>query len=552
MGESEKAAQEARMSKIAWFFAKACGAGLISYATPRFLVAAGVPLDSWIVAMGGSLHLTREAALWAATIVLGLLLFLADRLWRARSLHIHQKRPHLRDLQRTAPPPEAPGHRMPPIEEIRDLVMGSRDRYIESDAIGDAFRRMANQPPKPPKRDSPLGAGIAYACLGTWEGTHELERLIKEEEATATLKEFEQKAADGDLTVWGRDRDDDGHGLWHTIHDRVPPSHWRTHWVEPASLMGRARTADRPPNEDNERFYDLMVSKREFEREFPRGKAGPTTVKRPSPALPLADRAQIGTPGAVVVGIDGAESRIIIDIQNFGRSPAYNVTYQAKAGWFERQPEHAPPYGHEGSFGITDAGHGQNLTLILTRPLGSSEIREFVRGGPGIYALVQVRYTDASGVQRNRRMAYYLDPQSHRGPHTWPMSICPTGNDELEEIMEDKVGPAVVHNVTSHGQQGGITAHTVNVSRKPPRALGESEKASLLQTVPRDKPITILVPIGDQEALHLASQIHSFLRGAGQRFQHDLVMVTPFSGPQTGIGLYPHGDGFDLIVGTNE
>lgn len=81
--------REPRTSQIAWFVAKASGGGIISYAAPRLLVSAGVPLDEWIVAMGGSLHMTAETALWAATVGIGLLLYLADRLWRYRYRNIH-------------------------------------------------------------------------------------------------------------------------------------------------------------------------------------------------------------------------------------------------------------------------------------------------------------------------------------------------------------------------------------------------------------------------------------------------------------------------------
>jgi hypothetical protein len=70
------------LRKILWFIAKAAGAGIISFATPRFLVALGVPLDEWILEMGGSILLTSDAAMWAATVCLGFTLFLADGIWR--------------------------------------------------------------------------------------------------------------------------------------------------------------------------------------------------------------------------------------------------------------------------------------------------------------------------------------------------------------------------------------------------------------------------------------------------------------------------------------
>jgi hypothetical protein len=145
----------------------------------------------------------------------------------------------------------------------------------------DAKQKSAVEHALKPKRDVPLGPAIAYACLGTWDAVEELPRLIKAETATAKLKVFEQKAGDGDLAVWGKDRDDDGgEDLWHTIHVPVPTEHWRTHWVDPGSLVGRTRTADRPPYSDDKRFYDLMVSRVQIEEEFPRNQSAP-----PPPSL---------------------------------------------------------------------------------------------------------------------------------------------------------------------------------------------------------------------------------------------------------------------------
>lgn len=127
----------------------------------------------------------------------------------------------------------------------------------------------------------------------------------------------------------------------------------------------------------------------------------------------------------------------------------------------------------------------------------------------------------------------------------------PAPLEAASEAEMDKDKPGTV-NVTSHGQQGGITAHTVHVAKPPARPFGEAEKAAVLDIVPRDSPLTILAPLGDQEATHLATQIHSFLKTAGQRFAHDLVMVTPFAQPQTGIVLQATRNGHDLIVGSND
>ena len=49
----------------------------MAFATPRLLVAAGVPLDTWIVTIGRgmSIYVSREAALWLAALFVGFLLY---------------------------------------------------------------------------------------------------------------------------------------------------------------------------------------------------------------------------------------------------------------------------------------------------------------------------------------------------------------------------------------------------------------------------------------------------------------------------------------------
>ncbi len=62
---------------IALFVLYYAGAGIISWGTPRLLVALGVPLDKWIIALGAGLtiRLNRNVALWGATVVIGIVLY---------------------------------------------------------------------------------------------------------------------------------------------------------------------------------------------------------------------------------------------------------------------------------------------------------------------------------------------------------------------------------------------------------------------------------------------------------------------------------------------
>jgi hypothetical protein len=64
---------------ILWL-AKYAAGGIVSYATPRLLVALGFPLDIEIVAIAAwlSIHIDREAALWGATVLAGAALYVGS------------------------------------------------------------------------------------------------------------------------------------------------------------------------------------------------------------------------------------------------------------------------------------------------------------------------------------------------------------------------------------------------------------------------------------------------------------------------------------------
>lgn len=75
--------------EFSWWIIRYAGGGLLSYAAPRVLVAAGVPIDQWTVAMGGwlSIHIDRELALWIITFVIGAALYFSPSLWAAYQGH---------------------------------------------------------------------------------------------------------------------------------------------------------------------------------------------------------------------------------------------------------------------------------------------------------------------------------------------------------------------------------------------------------------------------------------------------------------------------------
>ena len=92
--------------------------------------------------------------------------------------------------------------------------------------------------------------------------------------------------------------------------------------------------------------------------------------------------------------------------------------------------------------------------------------------------------------------------------------------------------------VTSHGQLGGITAHTVNLAPQD-RRLDANMKAQLLQMVPKNMTVSVDSPMGDGEAAGLAQQVWDFLAASGYKMVDDGLA-------QTVRMPSPRGQGIDL------
>lgn len=442
-----------RISNIVWFLVKAAGAGIISYATPRLLVSVGVPLDEWIVTVGGSLQLNSEMALWAATVAIGAVLFLGDRFWHHRYRHIHHKELQVETMPEASlqmevirgahsSPEHSAGigskaHDLPPRQTVWDAVEDRQQGSFLRHLI-DAKSKSVAEAALKPKRDIPLGHAVAYACLGTWDRLEELPKLIKEDGLLVEkLREFEQKAGDGDLAVWGKDRDDDGSG-WDAIHVLVPTAHWPTHWVQPASLTGRANTISRPQHDDDGvRFYDLMVDRRQIARAFPKS-AAPSHVSPPPPTQPNASRPRMGTPGAYVWGLDGPQTVVGIELHNFGSSTAQNVRARSLCSMLPRYPSPPIEFDKSNFLGPCEPGHTQNIRYPFPTPISSAQVSQFDRdGGLSIYLLLEVDYEDESGKRYRREIAYYLDPLAERHDKGLVMSVCGEANNREVEVTED-------------------------------------------------------------------------------------------------------------------
>jgi hypothetical protein len=122
------------------------------------------------------------------------------------------------------------------------------------------------------------------------------------------------------------------------------------------------------------------------------------------------------------------------------------------------------------------------------------------------------------------------------------------------------IGPREIHmakdgtiNVTSINQQGGITAHTVNVGQQP-RSLqspgADALKAQILRDVPRDKTITVMALMGDADGHRFAAEIYEFLKANGFKVTPHGVAQGVVMPPPKGLLLQPRGDELEFIVGS--
>lgn len=242
------------VSRVAWYVLKAASGGLISYFTPRLLLAWGVPLDRWAVAMAVPLDLL----LWTATVVILTGLFFGDRI-----LHAVQARRAL-----NGPEPEQAPALSPPVESDLAPDVDGQSRPPDPPATfeQDWDRIRAREDGKlRVERDKGLSEALAYAACGLWGKTF-LE-VVKDGSFNPheTYRRFRQRAHDKKLTVWGKRSP-------HGIHEMIGADFWVDHqpvYMDLLRDIARTEKTEQPASSD--RFTDLMVSMTEFEEEWPHG-----------------------------------------------------------------------------------------------------------------------------------------------------------------------------------------------------------------------------------------------------------------------------------------
>lgn len=110
-------------------------------------------------------------------------------------------------------------------------------------------------------------------------------------------------------------------------------------------------------------------------------------------------------------------------------------------------------------------------------------------------------------------------------------------------------GVVVNQNVSSTGQSGGITAHTVNMGprrRNLDGAEGVGLKAQMLSELPRDKVINVSSVMNDHECFHFAAQIRDFLRQNGFRVGPEMQAM--YMNPPRGISVCAEEAEVEFIV----
>lgn len=100
--------------------------------------------------------------------------------------------------------------------------------------------------------------------------------------------------------------------------------------------------------------------------------------------------------------------------------------------------------------------------------------------------------------------------------------------NNLNKRQSDQAKNAVTFNVTSIGQQGGITAGVVNVGPQP-RKIDDGVRTQLAKLLPdKSRIVTITSVLGDPEAYSFATQIKDYL--ASQGYEVNGVNQAVFTG----------------------
>lgn len=193
------------MRKFLKILLTACAAGLVSFAFPRLLIAAGVPLDVWILKIGIWLGaapdwVNVDTAVWLFTLILGFVLFGIESL-----LH--------------------------PLQRFWRFVTGVNQTKAQP-VISNLAEERGQIDPKPIETQRDMTACDAIDCIAElWPDDDN--SLLK------AGQQFRQAALDGRLKVWGYKPGhmplESGHEI---VFQEIPASYWADHYIDLAECMG--------------------------------------------------------------------------------------------------------------------------------------------------------------------------------------------------------------------------------------------------------------------------------------------------------------------------
>lgn len=135
-----------------------------------------------------------------------------------------------------------------------------------------SYRELANSP----KRDARLGEAVVYCISSEWGKRIPDACDISANQLTDCLDEIAQKARDNEIIVWASSTEESPLEI-------VPAEHWREYQIDVLRVAyDVARSEHRLSSSPQGIFYDLMVSRTEFEREWPHAGCPASPLRRRS------------------------------------------------------------------------------------------------------------------------------------------------------------------------------------------------------------------------------------------------------------------------------
>lgn len=142
-------------------------------------------------------------------------------------------------------------------------------------------------------------------------------------------------------------------------------------------------------------------------------------------------RAYVGPIGACIHPPYSHVVKATIDFQNFGQTPAKNVSVKAALMWAAEEMANCPKFDIEQYIGIIDPGQVCNITIVLNKPICSciDEFAEKVDLGNRVSVFFDVSYDTLFSKGHFRRIVYYLDTGTVQSENKWMLSVSKSGHE---------------------------------------------------------------------------------------------------------------------------